>query len=150
MNFITQLNLGSGLEITISAAICFVITQAAKQTKISNHFMPWISMGTGVIAGEVVGISQGDSHYLSLAILGLLIGGATVGLFDGFKLPYQAAQRSKPIKNGDFFNTNDTDLSKPISADWKPDTEQQKSQKDNNAQVRQQEKKAGDNNVTNQ
>lgn len=116
MDFINQLNLGSGLEIAIIAAICFAVTQAAKQTNISNHFMPWISMLVGIIAGEVAGLSQGDNHYLSLAILGFLIGAATVGLFDGFKLPYQAAknqnaadtaQKAEPINDQKQSNLQD-------------------------------------------
>ncbi|RHW46070.1 hypothetical protein DS832_06895 [Bombilactobacillus bombi] len=98
MDFINQLNLGSGVEIALIAAICYAVTQAVKQTNIGNHWLPWISMAVGVVAGEVAGMSQGDSHYLSLGILGLLIGGATVGLFDGFKAPAVA------LKNKDAAN----------------------------------------------
>ncbi|MCO6542141.1 MAG: hypothetical protein J6573_07560 [Lactobacillus sp.] len=108
MDFINQLNLGSGLEIAIITAICYVVTQSIKQTNIGNHWLPWFSMGTGIIAGEVAGMSQGDSHYLSLGILGLLIGAATAGLFDGFKAPTVAlknkeaaniSQQVMPINN---------------------------------------------------
>lgn len=116
MNFINQLNLDGGSEIAIITTICFSVTQAAKQTKINHHFMPWVSIVTGVLAGEAVGISQGDSHYLLLAILGFLIGAATVGLFDGLKMPYQAAknqdsaatiQKAKPINYQKLYHLQD-------------------------------------------
>lgn len=134
MDFINQLNLGSGLEIVIITAICYGVTQAIKQTNIGNHWLPWVSMGTGVGAGLVAGLIQGDSHYLALGVLGLLIGGATVGLFDGFKAPSVALKNKAALTDSTSFNTNqDNGLSKPISADWKPTDEQQQSMKDDNA-----------------
>ncbi|RHW49735.1 hypothetical protein DS831_06115 [Bombilactobacillus bombi] len=134
MDFINQLNLGSGLEIVIITAICYGVTQAIKQTNIGKHWLPWFSMVTGIIAGEMAGMSQGDSHYLSLGILGLLIGAATAGLFDGFKAPSVALKNKATLTDSTSFNTNqDNELSKPISADWKPTDEQQQSMKDDNA-----------------
>lgn len=149
MDFINQLNLGSGLEIVIITAICYGVTQAIKQTNIGKHWLPWFSMAVGVVAGEVAGMSQGDSHYLSLGILGFLIGSATVGLFDGFKAPAVAFKNKQTFTDPTIFNTDkDNELSKPISADWKPTGELSKSQRDDGAQTKQ--PKAGDNHVANQ
>lgn len=149
MDFINQLNLGSGVEIAIIVAICYGTTQAIKQTNIGNHWLPWFSMAVGILAGEVAGMSQGDSHYLSLGILGFLIGAATVGLFDGFKLPAVALKEKQPLTDPAIFNTNkDNELSKPISADWKPTGELVKSQRDDGAQT--QQAKAGDSHAANQ
>jgi hypothetical protein len=119
MDFINQLNLGSGLEIVIITAICYGVTQAIKQTNIGKHWLPWVSMETGIIAGEVAGMSQGDSHYLSLAILGLLIGAATAGLFDGFKAPSVALKNKEaaniPQQVMPINNTEKDDLQNIIS-----------------------------------
>ncbi|QHB52441.1 hypothetical protein GQR93_09660 [Lentilactobacillus hilgardii] len=85
MNFIQQLNLGTTAEMSLIFAVVFCITQALKTTVLNNKWLPWISMIVGVFAGLLAAIINADSHYLSSAVLGLLIGGFTSGLFDGFK-----------------------------------------------------------------
>ncbi len=85
MDYITQLNLGTAAELAITAALVFCITQAVKTTRIENRYMPWIAMVVGVVAGLASVATTGDSNYVSGAVMGLLVGGFTSGLFDGFK-----------------------------------------------------------------
>lgn len=85
MDFIQNLNLGTTAQISLILAVVFCLTQAVKQTGIDNKWMPWISMLIGVFAGLLAAVINADSHYLSSAVLGFLIGGFTSGLFDGFK-----------------------------------------------------------------
>jgi len=42
-------------------------------------------MFVGVIAGLVAVAATGDSNYVASGVMGLLVGGFTCGLFDGFK-----------------------------------------------------------------
>ncbi|UQS82617.1 hypothetical protein MOO45_02925 [Bombilactobacillus folatiphilus] len=99
MDWINSLNLGSSMEIVLIGALCLMLTQAIKQTKLNNHWLPWVAMALGVLIALLVGASQGDTHYWSLIILGLLIGGFSAGLFDGFKAPFQAYQTNKSTNN---------------------------------------------------
>lgn len=85
MDMITQLNLGSAAELGITVMLVFAITQAVKMTRVDNRFMPWVAMGVGVIAGLVSVATTGDANYAQAAVMGLLVGGFTSGLFDGFK-----------------------------------------------------------------
>lgn len=85
MDYITQLNLGTAAELAITAALVFCITQAVKTTRIENRYMPWIAMAVGVVAGVASVVVTSDTNWTSGAIMGLLVGGFTSGLFDGFK-----------------------------------------------------------------
>ncbi|MQM78818.1 holin [Lentilactobacillus buchneri] len=85
MDFIQNLNLGTTAQISLILAVVFCLTQAVKQTGIENRWMPWLSMVIGVVAGLVSALLISDANYLSSGVLGLLIGGFTSGLFDGFK-----------------------------------------------------------------
>ena len=58
---------------------------ALKKTKIDSKFLPWLSMLVGVAAGLLAVAATNDVDYLQGAVLGLLVGGFTSGLFDGFK-----------------------------------------------------------------
>lgn len=102
MEIVQSLNIGSAPELLLIALICFAVTQAIKKyTPVASHYLPWIAMGVGVVSGLLVGISQGDTRYLSLGIMGFLIGGATVGLFDGFVAPTFAKKNDNNITRGE-------------------------------------------------
>lgn len=85
MDYITQLNLGTAAELAITAALVFCITQTVKTTRIDNRHMPWVAMAVGIVAGLASVATTGDTNYVSGAVMGLLVGGFTSGLFDGFK-----------------------------------------------------------------
>lgn len=85
MDYIQELNLGTVSELMITIAVVFVLTQAVKSTKVKNKYMPWISMGLGIVSGLISVAVTKDVNYLSGAVMGLLVGGFTSGLFDGFK-----------------------------------------------------------------
>lgn len=85
MDYIQQLNLGTTAELMITVLVVFVLTQGIKQTKVDNRWMPWISMAVGAVAGIVSVAVTKDVNWLSGGLMGLLVGGFTSGLFDGFK-----------------------------------------------------------------
>ncbi|WP_225428326.1 holin [Levilactobacillus enshiensis] len=85
MDYIQQLNLGTATELALTTLVVFVLTQAVKQTKVPNQWMPWLSMAIGVVVGLLSVLVTADHNYLSGAVMGLLVGGFTSGLFDGFK-----------------------------------------------------------------
>lgn len=85
MDYINNLNLGSTAELAIISAVIYMMISAIKKTKIDNKWLPWISMIIGTIAGLLAVVTTGDVNYLQGSVLGLLVGGFTSGLFDGFK-----------------------------------------------------------------
>ncbi|MFC6290684.1 holin [Levilactobacillus angrenensis] len=85
MDYIQQLNLGTATELALTTLVVFVLTQAAKQTKVPNQWMPWLSMLVGTVVGLLSVVVTADHNFLSGAVMGLLVGGFTSGLFDGFK-----------------------------------------------------------------
>lgn len=85
MDYIQQLNLGTAAELALTTLVVFVLTQAVKQTKVPNQWMPWLSMALGTVVGLLSVVVTGDHNFLSGAVMGLLVGGFTSGLFDGFK-----------------------------------------------------------------
>jgi len=85
MDYIQQLNLGTAAELALTTLVVFVLTQAVKQTKVPNQWMPWLSMAIGVVVGLLSVFVTSDHNFLSGAVMGLLVGGFTSGLFDGFK-----------------------------------------------------------------
>lgn len=91
MDLITKLNLGSTAEIAI-IIIVYGLTQAVKQTKIDNKWLPWITMILGIFLGLISVVVTGDHNYSSASVLGFLIGGFTSGLFDGFSAFVKKAQ----------------------------------------------------------
>lgn len=85
IDYITEFNLGTTSELGITVLIVFCITQAIKTTRIDNRWMPWISMVVGILTGLTAVATTGDTNYLPAGVMGLLVGGFTSGLFDGFK-----------------------------------------------------------------
>jgi len=85
LDYIQQLNLGTAAELALTTLVVFVLTQAVKQTKVPNQWMPWLSMVVGVVVGLLSVFVTADHNFLSGAVMGLLVGGFTSGLFDGFK-----------------------------------------------------------------
>jgi hypothetical protein len=85
MDFIQALNLASTGEILIMVAINYAVNQAIKQGNFHNKWMPWISMAIGAIIGVISMVVSKDGNYMGGAVTGLLVGGFTSGLFDGFK-----------------------------------------------------------------
>jgi len=85
VDYIQQLNLGTAAELALTTLVVFVLTQAVKQTKVPNQWMPWLSMAIGVAVGLLSVFVTADHNFLSGAVMGLLVGGFTSGLFDGFK-----------------------------------------------------------------
>lgn len=84
MDLIKNLKLGTVTEIAITVLIVYVLTQAIKQTKIENKWLPWLAMLLGIFAGLISVPITGDHNYLTAAVMGFLVGGFTAGLFDGF------------------------------------------------------------------
>lgn len=98
MDLIKNLKLGTAAEIAITVLIVYVLTQAIKQTKISNKWLPWIAMILGIFSGLVSVPITGDSNYLTSAVMGFLVGGFTAGLFDGFSgFIKKASEEAKQI-----------------------------------------------------
>ena len=85
MDYIQQLNLGTATELALTTLVVFTFTQGFKQTKIPNQWMPWLSMLLGTLVGLLSVFVTADHNFLSGAVMGLLVGGFTSGLFDGFK-----------------------------------------------------------------
>ncbi|KRM72996.1 YrzE family protein [Lacticaseibacillus brantae] len=85
MDLITSLNLGTAAELAISAVIIFALTQAVKQTRLDNRWLPWVSMAIGIVAGLVAVMATNDNNWFNGGLMGLLVGAAVSGLFDGFK-----------------------------------------------------------------
>ncbi|WP_283680324.1 holin [Lentilactobacillus sp. Marseille-Q4993] len=85
MDFLQQLKLGTTADMGIILAVVFCLTQALKQTGINNKWMPWLAMLIGTGAGIIAALITKDTDLLSAGIFGMLLGGFTSGLFDGFK-----------------------------------------------------------------
>lgn len=84
MDLIKNLKLGTATEIAITVLIVYCLTQAIKQTKIDNKWLPWIAMSIGIFSGLISVPVTGDNNFLTAAVMGFLVGGFTAGLFDGF------------------------------------------------------------------
>lgn len=85
MDLIKELNLGTAAELAICAAVVLVLTQAVKQTKLNNKWLPWVAMAIGAVAGLVSVAVTKDTNWGPAAVMGLLVGAASAGLFDGVK-----------------------------------------------------------------
>lgn len=85
MEFVQQLNLVSTGELMVMIALTFALTQATKQLKFNNKWVPWMAMLIGAIVGVVAVAVYHDNNFVGGAVAGVLVGGFTSGLFDGFK-----------------------------------------------------------------
>lgn len=85
MEIIQSLNLATAGEIVIAGLFVYAITQAIKQTKLPNIWMPWVSMLIGLIGGIVAVAVTGANNWGGAALVGAGLGAAVSGLFDGFK-----------------------------------------------------------------
>lgn len=85
MAIIQNLNLIDATELLLIALSCYGLTQATKQSKIKNTYMPFISMGVGILVGIVVALVMHDVELGKAGLIGFLVGGWTSGLFTGIK-----------------------------------------------------------------
>lgn len=100
---LNSLNLGTSGEVAAIVAAVGLITQTLKKwTSLDSKYLPWLSAILGAIGGLAVFGYFGDTNYLNGALLGLLAGGATSGLFDGLQPAVKAVattlQASKDAK----------------------------------------------------
>ena len=100
---LNSLNLGTSGEVAAIVAVVGLITQALKKwTSLNSKYLPWLSAILGTIGGLAVFGYFGDTNYLNGALLGLLAGGTTSGLFDGLQPAVKAVattlQASKDAK----------------------------------------------------
>lgn len=96
---LSSLGLGTSAEVAAIVAVVGIIVQLLKkQTNLNVKYLPWIAAGLGAIAGVAVFAYFGDASYLNGALLGLLSGGATSGLFDGLQPAVTAVAAKKTAK----------------------------------------------------
>lgn len=122
MDLIKNVKLGTVSEIVITVLIVYALTQAIKQTKIDNRWMPWIAMTLGIFSGLASVPITGDSNYLTSAVMGFLVGGFTAGLFDGFSGFFKkASEEAKQI-----IELNSQDQGQNVQGNEIPDKEELK------------------------
>jgi len=93
MDILQSLQLINVAELTVIVLVCYVLTAGAKKSKLDNKYMPFISMGVGLLVGlAIAGVfHDGDLGKAGLTDLGkagltgFLSGGYTSGLFTGIK-----------------------------------------------------------------
>ena len=79
------MNLINSAELVIMAVIVYAITQALKQTKIKNAYMPFIAMGVGILVGLTIALIFHEQELGKACLAGFLVGASTSGLFTGIK-----------------------------------------------------------------
>lgn len=100
MDIITSLNLATAGELALISFFIGVIVQAIKKTgKIKNTYLPFISMGIGILAGLAAVVVTKDTNYLNGAVAGLIVGAATSGLTDGLSVGTTAVTTVKANKD---------------------------------------------------
>ncbi|WP_048703696.1 hypothetical protein [Companilactobacillus ginsenosidimutans] len=85
MDYIMGMNLINSAELVIMAVIVYAITQALKQTKIKNAYMPFIAMAVGIFSGLIIGLIFHEQELGKACLAGFLVGASTAGLFTGIK-----------------------------------------------------------------
>lgn len=100
MDIITSLNLATAGELALISFFIGVIVQAIKKTgKVKNTYLPFISMGIGILAGLAAVVVTKDTNYLNGAVAGLIVGAATSGLTDGLSVGTTAVTTAKATKD---------------------------------------------------
>ena len=85
MDYIMALNLINSADLANMAIILNAITQALKQTKIKNTYMPFIAMAVGIFSGLIIGLIFHEQELGKACLAGFLVGASTAGLFTGIK-----------------------------------------------------------------
>ncbi|MFH5829845.1 hypothetical protein [Lactiplantibacillus plantarum] len=100
MDIITSLNLATAGELALISFFIGVVVQAVKKTgKVKNTYLPFISMGIGILAGLAAVVVTKDTNYLNGAVAGLIVGAATSGLTDGLSVGTTAVTTAKATKD---------------------------------------------------
>ncbi|MDV2911013.1 hypothetical protein R0H03_03925 [Pediococcus acidilactici] len=99
MEIITDLNLATAGELALSGFLIALIVQGIKSTgKVSNNFIPLVSMAIGVVIGIVAVVATHDTNYVGGAVSGLIIGAGTSGMVDLAKGTIKTARVVKTNK----------------------------------------------------
>lgn len=99
MEIITELNLATAGELALSGFLIALIVQGIKATgKVSNNFIPLVSMFVGVLIGIVAVVATHDTNYVGGAVTGLIIGAGTSGMVDLAKGTVKTARVAKTNK----------------------------------------------------
>ena len=85
MDILQNLQLMNVTELTIIILVCYLLTAAAKKSKLDNKYMPFISMGVGLLVGLAIAGVFHDGDLGKAGLTGFLAGGYTSGLFTGIK-----------------------------------------------------------------
>ena len=85
MDILQGLQLMNVTELTIIILVCYLLTAAAKKSKLDNKYMPFISMGVGLLVGLAIAGVFRDGNLGKAGLTGFLAGGYTAGLFTGIK-----------------------------------------------------------------
>jgi len=85
MDILQGLQLMNITELTIIILVCYLLTAAAKKSKLNNKYMPFISMIVGLLVGLLIALVFHDKELGKAGLTGFLAGGYTAGLFTGIK-----------------------------------------------------------------
>ena len=85
MDILQGLQLMNITELTIIILVCYLLTAAAKKSKLDNKYMPFISMAVGLLVGLAIAGVFHDGDLGKAGLTGFLAGGYTSGLFTGIK-----------------------------------------------------------------
>jgi len=85
MDILQSLQLTNVTELTIIILVCYLLTAAAKKSKLDNKYMPFISMIVGLLVGLLIALVFHDKELGKAGLTGFLAGGYTAGLFTGIK-----------------------------------------------------------------
>ena len=85
MDILQGLQLTNVTELTIIILVCYLLTAAAKKSRLDNKYMPFISMAVGLLVGLAIAGVFHDGDLGKAGLTGFLAGGYTSGLFTGIK-----------------------------------------------------------------
>lgn len=81
MDIFEGLHLIDGIEMAVIFLVCWEVNKSIERSKIKNQYMSFINMGIGLIVGLLVAWIFQDTALGKAALVGLLMGGYTTGLF---------------------------------------------------------------------